>query len=460
MSQRQLYKLIRENIPTKSEHILSYLVHGYLNKTGKRHPFIVMLCDALLEIEQASPGYAEEMIGRIGRYTGQDLNTAQQIYQVFAEILIIRRAVQIADNENGSPYLIHEPGAKQDMPNPEIRSRVDGINYAIEVKTPHLIEHSLKRHTELQLTSRLPLRRLTDGIDVINPLDTKMKSYLDDTKRKYEAYVKNVEYQDDVRLLFVVWDDYIHEPIAALLSSLSGLFTEKTFVRTKKGEAEPYAIIDGVFIVRHLHQFQRGIHGIELANEFKHAFEFYVDRNPFAPAFIQNPNGRKVPEIIREAFDGIPPDALNFVSEYQLIDWVDWRSGVGFTGLSKIPLDKHDKFFRAMRTAAKGNLKLTIPDVASFGALNIKNIAERHDLESDYGFNKFLEEAARAVKIGARMQSNWESLELERVERASKKNDLPEERNLIREQLLMLEHEAGGVDHKKQTSMKDKKRKK
>jgi hypothetical protein len=143
-----------------------------------------------------------------------------------------------------------------------------------------------------------------------------------------------------------VWDDYIYEPITALLHPMSGLFTSKTF----DPEGRTFDLVDGVIVLRHMHQFGRCLADRPLVNGLRHVFQLI--NTPLPAAFIQNPNGREIPQELLAQFGAVDPNSLPG-SEYQVQDFVDWANGngagMGITGLDQIPADMHQEIFKFVK---------------------------------------------------------------------------------------------------------------
>ncbi|WP_169083260.1 SEC-C metal-binding domain-containing protein [Paenibacillus sp. PL91] len=421
MNSNQIFKLLRDRIP--QSHPLKFQVHDYHRVENKFlppiNPFVSMLCDTLAIIEKVVPDYSMKMINRIG-----ETESWSQIYSNLAEVLVFAQAVQIADEQNGHKYIVSEPQSIRNGKNPEFRSKAFGHNYAAEVKAADIMTYMQDRKSRYQLTSHLQEREL---LSQENPLKSKVltvKDFLVSAEGKYKEYTKSESYQDDFRFLFIVWDDHANEVMAALLNPANGLFTENTFVEGKPR----FELIDGVFIIRHLHQFRRSIQGKEFLNDVSHAFQMITRQVPVA--FVQNPCGRKVPMELIHGFGAELFDASSsIVSEYKATDWVDWGSGLAVAGLSCVPMEYHKDVLDVMKGVSDHLGERIEIDSANFTTINLERIASEHSTDNVFDKNGFLSHLKKVAEVSARMQRNAILIE---------KNQLEDTENRKREYLAGL----------------------
>lgn len=416
MNKEQIIELLIKQIPEsklgeKPKHPLNYHVHITRKYSVLKmvHPFILMLAEVLENIEQAEPGYAERIVKWICSLSNHD-----QIYAVLSEILVLNQVVNIADEINGKPYIISEPKTKANSKNPEFRSCLNGLYYTGEVKTPSLTEYSILRQEGFQITTHLPKRNVISTDKIVQPTVYKIKDFLINTQKKFEEYIKVPERKNDYRFLFLVWDDFVNEPISALLNPYCGLFTENYFYPSN------FELIDGVFIMRHLHQFNRIIRKLEeFLNGIEHAFQWNVRQLPIA--FIQNPKGRKVPDTFLINFDGVNPKDLFFVAEYRPTDWIDWRTGIAITGLYQIPTEYHSQIFEHMFSSVKNYEPRVLNDAANFGTINIDIIVEEcRDSNGNVNYKEAISKIKKAISIAIKAQYYWELKEKENLEKEAK----------------------------------------
>jgi len=321
MQQVDALQLFLDKIPSKyPEHMLCYFA---LNaQHGVVLPFLLGFTRTLAEIDSASPGYAEEMLQRLAgiKQTGEAQYEA--VLQILGEIYVTQGVVEAADRENNVVFVGHEPGPHGNK-NPECEARIRGQWCAIEVKTPQLIAHARQREkNDLQISTRLP-RELTRDKAATLPRDNPVKDFLVSAEEKFAAYEGHRP--GAMRLLVIVWDDFCYEPIAALVSPISGLLTERSFFRTKNDVAVTYPHLDGIVVVRHQHQLTRATRGELLVDGVVDAMRFRHDGFP-PKAYIQVPGGRECPREVIETL-GICPLAACLGAEYQPLEMVSWMGG-------------------------------------------------------------------------------------------------------------------------------------
>lgn len=408
MNKEEIINLFIDKI--SSEHIMNEQVHlmrkTVITKTV--HPFVRWMAECLAYIDKLIPGYAERIVLWIS--TLENKQEYEQNFAVFSEIIVLFNIAYVADEIEGNPYLMDEPTGIKGAKNPEFRSFINGHYFAGEVKTPSLMNYIGKRQDGIQLTTHLPDRDLLKGEKIITPNVLKILDNLKSTNEKYLQYIETKEYKDDYRFLFIVWDDFINEPISALLNPYCGLFTENTFYKESR-----FDLIDGVFIVRHLHQFHRMFRNEELLYDLKHAFEW---SSRYAPtAFIQNPRGRKVPEIFKGKFNAVFPEEMPF-AEYRPTDLVDWRTGIAITGLNTIPDEYHKEIVETLVSSTDTYLERVLAESANFGALNLENFIEKNAInKEDINYEKVILDIAHAIKLAKRLQETIEKKEKIRQEK-------------------------------------------
>lgn len=426
MSREEIIQLFINNISPR--HIMNDQVHTMRKYviTKTVHPFVTWMATCLEYIDNIIPGYAERIVVWISKL--ENKQEYEQNFAVFSEVLVLFNIASVADKIEGKQYLLDEPAEIKGSKNPEFRSFINGHFYAGEVKTPSLMNYINKRQEGIQITTHLPDRNLLKGEKVVTPNVLKILDNLISTNDKYLQYIKTKEYKDDYRFLFIVWDDFINEPISALLNPYCGLFTENTFY-----EKSHFELIDGVFIIRHLHQFHRMFRNEELMYDLNHAFEW---SSQYAPtAFIQNPKGREVPKVFKEKFKAVFPEEMPF-AEYRPTDLIDWRTGVAITGLNAVPDKYHKEIVEILINSTDNLLDRVLPESANFGALNLRNFILKNTDENNYvDYDKAISEIAKAIKVAKDLQ--------ESIEKQEKLNQEKEAEELYQVQLNTLQRALG-----------------
>lgn len=312
-----IYEFKKQIDEIQGDHILKYF---FAHKRFSLHPLLSPLCISLGNVNEVSNGYAEEMIRRIVALKGKSENVMEEILSVFSEIFVANHAVNISDSVDGVKYFVDEPGSREGKKNPEFRSIYKGMSYCVEVKKPKLISHANTRNKPMHLPARAAAIKITDKENTTFPRDNPIKDFLISAQSKFEAYID--DYPDDYRFLFIMWDDHMYEPISSILHSYQGLLTEGTFFRDANNNAVKFPLIDGIIIVKHLQNFRSALLERPLNDEIRHSFQ-YKKKYPLH-AFIQNPQGRKVPEEFIDVFDCMPEVLFDRFSDYAITDFVQW----------------------------------------------------------------------------------------------------------------------------------------
>lgn len=274
--------------------------------TGQEALFAVLVLDALARCDDAMPGFADEMVDRLALLGGQDRNRDdyERIRQWLGELLVIHHLVTWPWP---NPVAFeHEPAAKPGGPNPEIMVTLPDVRLGVEVKTPDLRDHRLARASNAdQLLARLPQSAAPGGGAVTLPRDNPIKDFLVSAERKFEDFRAADEAFRSV--LFIVWDDYVNEPISALASPASGLFMQDSFHPDPGGKRYRYPATDAVVILRHQHQFVEGMANRPAVDERLHMLD-YGELGRFPPAaLLPCPDGKELPGVVGDALQAAVP---------------------------------------------------------------------------------------------------------------------------------------------------------
>lgn len=303
--------------------------HWFNYHFGNGRPFAVHIVDACLECEEEMNGFAKSFLDKIFSMSGRKKYKPhyEQLMQALAELLIIRQMISF-DWKGGNNFT-YEPTPDNINKNPELRIGLEEYGIGIEVKCPSLLDHVEERSNKpFQIPARSIVRDTLNSMldeeeeeNVVLPRDNPVKDFLISSNEKFKAF-KNGDTKF-YGILVVVWDDYIFEPISALLSPLSGLFTEESFACDDEGDPLTFEYVDGVIIIRHLHQFVRAAAEEPLLDSKLHVLDYGRDGDFPPKAFVSNPNGDKVPEKVLEAFQAYPPSP-EMGAEYLPSDMITW----------------------------------------------------------------------------------------------------------------------------------------
>ena len=289
-------------------------------KAGRIYPFTAGLLNALTVVEDAAPGYAHEMLKRIASVPGTGEEQYEALLQSCAEVYVTRGAAERADADKDGKLLFgHEPG-DGGQKNPELECCAGGVWFAVEAKTPKLIAFRRKQSEDsVQLLARLPYT--PEKTKVTLPRDNPVKDFLTSSEAKFTVYAKRRP--DAFRILTVVWDDYVNEPISALLSPMSGLLTAQSFFKDASRAPVSFSYVDAVVICRYQHQIQRATRTQPLLEGETMPLQYRRDGFPFK-AFVPVPGGRKLPDSLLDVLNAVPLHPM-LGAEYMPSELVMWQ---------------------------------------------------------------------------------------------------------------------------------------
>ena len=276
-------------------------------------------------VEEKIPGYAKRMIDYIASINGRDryLSHYDQLQQALAELLIVSHlSIQYSESK-----FEDEPSIGKSRKNPEITITTDNYILGVEVKSPKLIEHNTQRSTrDIQLPGRISIAQQiinhAGGKEKITlPRDNPVKDFLISANSKFMGFKEQLD--NFYGVLVIVWDDYIYEPITSLISEHAGIFTKNSFAKDNEGNLLKFECIDAVIIVRQLHIFVEAAAERSLIDGKKNAMDYgKPNQYPFK-IIISNPNGREIPEEIKDAFHAIEI-SCELGAEYRPQEYVMW----------------------------------------------------------------------------------------------------------------------------------------
>jgi hypothetical protein len=325
MTRHDLFQIIAGSRLFQQWHWFRYHFSHSLN--GFPHPLAESIIDACLVGESKSKGFAKATIERLASVGGREkhLPDWEQLLQQLAELHVVHR-VLTWNWPAGTTFEI-EPHGEGSKKNPEVVVSLPHLRIGFEVKAPSLFAHAENRgKNPTQIASRFAPRDVIDamakpGSGVTMPRDNPIKDYLISAESKFEPFRRNDA--NFFGVLVIVWDDFIYEPISALLQPDSGLFTQNSFFRDLDGNAETFPSISGVVAIRHLNQLLRACRDEQLMDGCRGPFDF-GERGKFPwKVFIQNPWGPATPEQAIEALDARPPQD-DMGAEYHPQEYIMW----------------------------------------------------------------------------------------------------------------------------------------
>lgn len=320
---------------TKGEILKEFLTSDVINKwhwfnyhftfyrNGVEHPFAKAIINSIYQIGQKMPKADKDLVKKLTAISGSDKNQDhyEQLMQVLSEILIINQVVNFDWQENVE--FEYEPKIGDSKKNPEINIKLESKIIGLEVKSPNLVEHRNNRSkNSFQLTSRNPLSEILPKGSTTFPRDNPIKDFLISADKKFESFKKH--YTNYIGILYIVWDDYINEPISALINNPKGLFKSESFARNSKGEILKFENVDFVVISRHRYQ----LHQMAGEQIFTYPIEHPLDYGkrdifPFK-VLIQNPNSKQdLTKDIIDCFQVYAP-SRKLGAEYNPTDVITW----------------------------------------------------------------------------------------------------------------------------------------
>lgn len=258
MSRNEVIQMFIDNVMSGEWHWLGYHFSPY--KDGYEHFLIASIIDSCIEIERAIPGFSKEFAEKLASYSGREkyLPHYEQIIQLLSELYVIKHLVSIPFDK---PEFEIEPTIGDSEKNPEIGIRLPNKEIFVEVKCREYIDHHNNRgNAAIEIPSRqdgvLELARNTkkDSESLVLPRDNVIKDFLISADEKFASFKANNP--NAITVLVIIWDDFIYEPISALLNDGSGLLTDNSFYKDGDG-SHKFNNVDAVLVVRQSHQIVR-----------------------------------------------------------------------------------------------------------------------------------------------------------------------------------------------------------
>lgn len=303
--------------------------HFRFGGQGHEHPLVESILDACLDCEAHMPGFAKGMIEAIAEIGGKEKHEPhyEQLLQLLAELLVIRRLMTW---QWPKPVTFEwEPTAGNSKKNPEVTVRSADWVVGVEVKAPSLFKHMRERGSHsTQVPSRIftkeqikTLPGAEKGITL--PRDNPVKDFLISANGKFAEFHR----QDPnfFGVLVIVWDDFIFEPITALVQEAAGLFTPNSFARDGAGNALTFTNLDAVFLIRQLHQFIRAARAEPLIDNFEFALDYGEERQFPWKVEIPNPAGRAIPPEVVECLQAVRL-SIALGAEYEPSELIFWTN--------------------------------------------------------------------------------------------------------------------------------------
>lgn len=321
MTRKELIEYALNSDIFKKWHFFKYHFNFYHG--GLEHPLAKSIVDLAADLETLVPNSGKDYINKIAAINGKENETKHydQLMQVLAELIAVHKAATYQWGKDQK--LSYEPTAAGSEKNPELTIATDSLSVGIEVKAPEFVKkHNERAQKYQQLPSRSPLINLVDKKEAMLPRDNPVKDFLISADKKFAGFKQ--ENPNFYGVLIIVWDDFVYEPISALTSPLSGLFTDKSFAKDDAGGIMKFANVDCVIVTRHLLPIKRGTRGEPLADQYRHPLDYGRHGEFPFKVIIQNPSSLlAVPEQVIDCFQALTPHP-SLGAEYLPQEFITW----------------------------------------------------------------------------------------------------------------------------------------
>ena len=410
MDKKEIIDYLKKKIPSfelkenQNKHILQFdlYVHPFFSNGENTH-FINQFSEILEYIDLYVDNYAQITIDNISTYPK---NEPQQFFQRVAEVYVLFNLLNLDGIDKKS--IILEPRPKGQGKNPEYRMKIKGKWYAFEVKTPDYRTFE-NRQNGVQVTTRLSENEI--GIikrykNLSFTKDNKVKYFIENAEEKFSEYNTDPNYKQDIKILVIVWDDFINEVVSALINPHAGILTDNSFAMNLSFDS-----IDGILISRFLTPLKRIFYFGEVYKE-KSGLIHNVFKNEYnIPGLSFRLSDNFNPFVFSEHY--IPYSDQIGVAEYNPTDFIDWESSIGFIGINKCPSNIKASLLRHIM---KLNHRTEIYsfNYVNFGLVNINNIWE--DTFKDNKNLNNIRIAIEAAKAMSKFELKSDEIELKRFE--------------------------------------------
>ncbi len=297
--------------------------HFSISMRGGRNPLAESIIGLCCDMERIIKGVGVDYFNKIAAIKGKPNDTKHydQLMQVLAEMIVVHKAITFS--WNADMKFQYEPASATSSKNPELTIKTPELYFGIEVKAPEMVKkHNERGEKEKQLPSRSPMIDLVDKNMTMLPRDNPVKDFLISADAKFAGF-KQAD-PNFYGVLVIVWDDFIYEPISALTSPQSGLFTSNSFATDAKGVSLTFPNVDCVIVTRHLLLIKNGTRDKILPDLFRHPLDYGRSGEFPFKVYFQNPTSQlNVPQQIIDCFQILQPD-MRLGAEYLPIDFIQW----------------------------------------------------------------------------------------------------------------------------------------
>lgn len=321
MNRQQAINHVLNSDVIKKWHFFKY--HFFFYNENMQHPFAESIIDLVTDLETVLPKSGMDYLDKIAAINDKPSFTQHydQLLQTLAELVVVHKAAMF--NWGDEQNMLYEPTAGNSKKNPEIIIHTRQLDIGIEVKAPEFVKkHNERGAKALQMPSRSDIIKTLNKDDVLLPRDHAIKDFLISADNKFSEFKRlNPKFYS---VLVIVWDDFVYEPISALISPQSGLFTANSFAKDLTGKILEFSNLDCVIITRHLLPIKCGTRDEPIPYSFRHSLDFGGnDEFPFK-VYIQNPSSKlEIPKEVLSCFQALKPSP-KLGAEYLPIDFITW----------------------------------------------------------------------------------------------------------------------------------------
>jgi hypothetical protein len=301
-------------------HYLHWHFRSYHPSGNNEHPLAKSIIESCFLCESKMPGYADNFIRKLCSFSGKEKYEPHydQILQHLAELLVVGH---LSGKMDGSWQFEEEPTTAGSSKNPEIKIAKDDLTILVEVKSPSFIEYQkIRSGSDIQLAGRFPM-----GMDLASalsteegnnalPRDNNVKDFLKSADEKFELFKRNLP--NVLTVLVIAWDDFIYEPITALLNQHSGLLTKNSYFKDKLGNAISFENIDNIVVLRNMTQIANSTKDVHVSDGLSHPLDYGLLGNTLSKALIEV-NDQDLPIDLLDVFQCERIEELQFFADYR-----------------------------------------------------------------------------------------------------------------------------------------------
>jgi hypothetical protein len=286
----------------------------------EEHPIAKSIIESCYACEKHMNQYANNFIKKLCSFSNKEKYTPHfdQILQHLAELLVVSH-LSIGLDE--SWLFAEEPTIGESKKNPELLIQKDEFKILVEVKSPKFTEYQkIRSDADVQIAGRYPF-----GFSVASalssaegnkalPRDNSVKDFLISADEKFSAF-KAID-KNYLSILVIAWDDFIYEPITALINETSGLLTENSYYKGENDNPIVFKNIDYIVILRNMTQIANATRDIQVIDGLKHPLDYGLIGQTLPKALVEV-NKHPQEKFVQELFQCERIEELQMAAEYR-----------------------------------------------------------------------------------------------------------------------------------------------